>query len=141
MTTKQKGLAFLIAIIPGAIIPIASYPLIDKCTPIGDATFWLPLAGATCFIELIGQIGRFLVGFVFTVVFLIVMAAQLLLMGTLQITGVIDAEFIRAMSNPSVEFAVFISSIANTIFYWCIILAVISFAQKTKSASHKQKQL
>src|SRR5688500_424926 len=129
MTTKQKIISILIAIIPGAVVPIASYPLIEKCMPIGDATFWLPLAGATCPVELIGQFGCFIVGFVFTIIFLIMMMGQLLLMGALQILGVIDAEFVRVMSYPAIYFAVFISSIANTIFYWGIIRIAFWYAR------------
>jgi hypothetical protein len=135
MTTAQKILGLFTAFVFGAVVPVVSVPLIDRCTPIGDANFWLPFGSISCPVELLGQVGCFIVGFVFTVVFIMVMVIQLLVLGISQKFGIVSLDFIGSIGNSVLIIPLLVGLSANTIVYWIIIRFLFSVAKSRKTKS------
>ena len=120
MTKNQKIVIFLVSFILGALIPTVSYPLLTKCMS-STNDFWVPFLSITCPIELIAHIGLFVIGFVFSAVFISALTLQLMLMGVLNDSGMVYIELSKTISNIVICIAVLVASVASTIFYWDII--------------------
>lgn len=135
MTTTQKITIWSIAFTLGTIVPLVSFPLIDKCSPIGDANFWLPFVSISCPAELFGQAGCFIVGFAFTIIFFVTMAIQLLVLGALNDLGVIGLDFIGSIGNSILFLPLLVGLFANTFFYQLIVHTVVSMVQSQKIKS------
>ncbi len=129
MTTTQRITGWFIAFTFGVFVPLASFPLIDKCSPIGDANFWLPFVSISCPVELFGQVGCFIIGFVFTATFFVAMAVQLLFLGALHNLGIISVDTIGTMGNSVLVIPLFVGLITNTVFYWTTLRHLFSIVR------------